>query len=237
MPYSFHWSVIGRGWPALARGLHVTFEVTAVALVAGLCLGLLLAVCRLSRSRWLAASARGYVTAFRSVPLPVVLLVFFLVVPQLLVALLHLPPRTDIRLVSALVAFSLVEAAYYAEIVRAGINAVPAGQAHAAHALGMTPGQSMRFVVLPQAFRVILPLLLTQAIILFQDSSLVYVIGLGDFFTIASNVGARDGTTVELIVFAGACYFCICTVLSAVVRRLQVRLDGVHGGSASGSSG
>ena len=81
----------------------------------------------------------------------------------------------------------------------------------------------MRFVVLPQAFRAILPLLLTQAIILFQDSSLVYLIGLGDFFTIASNVGARDGTTVELIVFAGVCYFCVCTLLSAIVRRLQMR--------------
>lgn len=223
MPYHFHWAIIGRDWPALARGLHITFEVTAVALVAGLCLGVLLAVCRLSRSRWLAAFARGYVTVFRSVPLAVVLLTFFLVVPQLLVALLHLPPRTDIRLVSALIAFSLFEAAYYAEIVRAGINAVPPGQAHAARALGLTRGQSMRFVVLPQAFSAILPLLLTQAIILFQDSSLVYVIGLGDFFTIASNVGARDGMTVELIVFAGACYFCVCTLLSAIVRRLQIR--------------
>jgi glutamate/aspartate transport system permease protein len=171
------------------------------------------------------------------VPLAVVLLAFFLVMPQLLVALLHLPPRTDIRLVSALIAFSLFEAAYYAEIVRAGINAVPPGQAHAARALGMTPGQSMRFVVLPQAFRAILPLLLTQAIILFQDSSLVYVIGLGDFFTIASNVGARDGTTVELIVFAGACYFCVCTLLSAIVRRLQIRLGSTSAGKAMSVTG
>jgi glutamate/aspartate transport system permease protein len=164
------------------------------------------------------------VTAFRAVPLLVVLLGFFLVAPQLLQALLHLPASTDIRRVSALIAFSLFEAAYYAEIIRAGINSIPAGQNQAALALGMTPLQGMLLIVLPQALRAVVPLLLTQAIILFQDTSLVYVIGLGDFFTIASNVGARDGTTVELILFAGACYFVACTVMSAVVQRLHRRL-------------
>ncbi|MFL9898661.1 ABC transporter permease subunit [Paraburkholderia fungorum] len=232
MPYSFHWTVIPKDLPELVRGLHITLEITAVALVAGFLLGVLLALFRLSRFRSLSAFARVYVTAFRAVPLPVVLLVFFLVVPQLLVAFLHLPPGSDIRRVSALIAFSLFEAAYYAEIIRAGINSVPAGQVNAALALGMTPLQSMRLIVLPQALRAIVPLLLTQAIILFQDTSLVYVIGLGDFFTIASNVGARDGTTVELVLFAGACYFCVCTAMSAVVRRLQVRLGGAAGTEA-----
>jgi glutamate/aspartate transport system permease protein len=228
MPYRFHWSVILKDLPELLRGLHLTLEITAVALVAGFLLGVLLALFRLSRSRSLSGFALAYVTAFRAVPLPVVLLVFFLVVPQVLVSLLHLPASTDIRRVSAVIAFSLFEAAYYAEIVRAGVNSVPAGQRNAALALGMTSLQSMRLIVLPQALRAIVPLLLTQAIILFQDTSLVYVIGLGDFFTIASNVGARDGTTVELILFAGACYFCVCTAMSAVVRRLQVRLGLRH---------
>lgn len=223
MAYQFHWSIIPRDLPELAHGLHITLEITAVALVAGFCLGVLLTLFRLSRSRLMSAFARAYVTAFRAVPLPVVLLVFFLVVPQLLTAVLHLSPDVDIRRVSALIAFSLFEAAYYAEIIRAGVRSVPAGQVGAALALGMTPLQSMRLVVFPQALRTIVPLLLTQAIILFQDSSLVYVIGLGDFFTIASNTGARDGTTVELILFAGACYFCVCTAMSAAVRRLQTR--------------
>ena len=224
MAYRFHWSVVPKDLPELSRGLHITLEITAVALIAGFCLGVLLTLCRLSRSRPLAAFARGYVTAFRAVPLLVVLLGFFLVAPQLLQAVLHLPASTDIRRVSALIAFSLFEAAYYAEIIRAGINSVPEGQNQAALALGMTPLQGMLLIVLPQALRAVVPLLLTQAIILFQDTSLVYVIGLGDFFTIASNVGARDGTTVELILFAGACYFCVCTVMSAVVRRLHRRL-------------
>lgn len=225
MPYRFHWSVIPKALPELARGLHLTLEITAVALVCGLLLGVLLALLRLSRFRALSAFARAYVTAFRAVPLPVVLLAFFLVVPQMLTTWLHLPASTDIRRVSALIAFSLFEAAYYAEIIRAGVRSVPAGQFAAARALGMTPLQGMRLIVLPQALRSVVPLLLTQAVILFQDTSLVYVIGLGDFFTIASNVGSRDGTTVELTLFAGACYFCVCTAMSAVVRRLGRRTE------------
>jgi glutamate/aspartate transport system permease protein len=224
MAYRFHWSVIPKDLPELSQGLHVTLEISAVALVAGFALGVLLTLCRLSRSRPLAAFARGYVTAFRAVPLLVVLLGFFLVVPQLLTAWLHIPASTDIRRISALIAFSLFEAAYYAEIIRAGVNSVPGGQNEAALALGMTRLQGMTLVVLPQALRAVVPLLLTQAIILFQDTSLVYVIGLGDFFTIASNIGARDGTTVELILFAGACYFCVCTAMSGIVRRLHRRL-------------
>jgi glutamate/aspartate transport system permease protein len=224
MLYHFNGSVIPKDLPELARGLHITLQITAVGLVAGFALGTLLTLCRLSRWRALQVAARAYVTAFRAVPLLVVLLGFFLVVPQVLAALLHVPPSTDIRRVSAMVAYSLFEAAYYAEIIRAGINSVPSGQRQAALALGMTPLQGMRLVVLPQALRAVVPLLLTQAIILFQDTSLVYVIGLGDFFTIASDIGARDGTTVELILFAGACYFCICTTLSALVRRLQRRM-------------
>lgn len=145
--------------------------------------------------------------------------------PQFLQSVLHLGADTDIRRVSALVAFSLFEAAYYSEIIRAGIKSVPSGQANAALALGMTTGQSTRLIVLPQALRAAAPLLLTQAVILFQDTSLVYVIGLNDFFTVSSNAGARDGTTVQLILFAGACYFVECTAMSAVVRGLHRRLD------------
>jgi len=129
----------------------------------------------------------------------------------------------DIRLTSALVAFALFEAAYYSEIIRAGIQSVPKGQVAAGLALGLTPGQTMRLVVLPQAFRNMVPLLLTQAIILFQDTSLVYVIGLSDFFGTAYKVGDRDGRLVELLLFAGAVYFVLCFSASQLVRRLQAR--------------
>ena len=171
----------------------------------------------------LAWFAKAYVTVFRSIPLVMVLLWFFLIVPQLLQGVLGLSPTIDIRLASAMVAFSLFEAAYYSEIIRAGIQAVPRGQVNAAFALGMNYAQAMRLVILPQAFRAMVPLLLTQAIVLFQDTSLVYVISLADFFRTAANIGDRDGTTVEMVLFAGACYFVICSLASALVKGLQKR--------------
>jgi glutamate/aspartate transport system permease protein len=123
-----------------------------------------------------------------------------------------------------MVAFALFQAAYYAEIIRAGIQSVPSGQIGAALALGMTYGQAMRLVVLPQAFRNMTPLLLTQSVILFQDTSLVYVSALADFFGAAYKVGDRDGRLVELLLFAGGVYFCICYAASYFVKRYQKRL-------------
>jgi glutamate/aspartate transport system permease protein len=222
--HHFHWMVIARALPELAMGLHITLQITAVALIAGFVWGVALTVLRLSGVKVLSVLANAYVTAFRAVPLVMVLLGFYLVVPQILQSVLHLSAGVDIRRVSALVAFSLFEAAYYSEIIRTGIKSVPVGQRNAALALGMTPNQSMGLVILPQAFRAAAPLLLTQAIILFQDTSLVYVIGLSDFFTISSNIGARDGTTVELTLFAGVCYFVVCTMTSALVKQVQRRL-------------
>jgi glutamate/aspartate transport system permease protein len=151
-----------------------------------------------------------------------VVLWFYLIVPQALKALFG-EGLGDIRLTSALVAFALFEAAYYSEIIRAGIQSVPKGQIDAGLALGLTHGQTMRLIVLPQAFRNMMPLLLTQAIILFQDTSLVYVIGLSDFFGTAYKVGDRDGRLVELLLFAGAVYFVICFSVSQAVKRLQAR--------------
>ncbi|MGF2508081.1 ABC transporter permease subunit, partial [Ralstonia pseudosolanacearum] len=153
-----------------------------------------------------------------------VLLWFFLIVPQVLQKLFNLSPATDMRMTSALVAFALFEAAYYSEIIRAGIQSVSRGQMFAAYAMGMTYGQAMRLVILPQAFRNMIPLLLTQAIILFQDTSLVYVSALSDFFTQAYNIGERDGRIVELLLFAGFCYFVICFGASVLVKRLQKKV-------------
>jgi glutamate/aspartate transport system permease protein len=153
-----------------------------------------------------------------------VLLWFFLIVPQFLQNVLGLSAEVDIRLASAMVAFSLFEAAYYSEIIRAGIQAVSRGQVNAAFALGMTYMQAMKLIILPQAFRAMVPLLLTQAIVLFQDTSLVYVISLADFFRTATNVGDRDGTTVEMVLFAGACYFVVCLVASGLVKSLQKKV-------------
>ncbi|HEX5802288.1 MAG TPA: glutamate/aspartate ABC transporter permease GltK [Azospira sp.] len=220
--YAFDWTSIPGAIPLLAKGMLITFEVTVTAIVVGIVWGTLLAIARLSTNVVLAKAAAGYVNLFRSVPLVMVILWFYLIVPQGLKALFG-DDIGDIRLTSALVAFALFEAAYYSEIIRAGIQSVSKGQASAGLALGFTPGQTMRLIVLPQAFRNMTPLLLTQAIILFQDTSLVYVIGLSDFFGTAYKVGDRDGRLVELLLFAGFVYFVICFSASLLVKRLQAR--------------
>ena len=221
--YSFDWSSIPGAIPYLWEGMLRTLQITLVAVTAGMILGTILAVCRLSRSRVLSTVAGLYVTCFRSVPLVMVLLWFYLLVPHLVKRIVG-NPSLDIRLLSAFVAFSLFEASYYAEIIRAGIQSVSKGQVSAGLALGMTGGETMRLIILPQAFRRMIPLLLTQAIILFQDTSLVYVMGLADFFGVAYNTGDRDGTLVELILFSGAVYLVICFVASTLVRKMQKKI-------------
>jgi glutamate/aspartate transport system permease protein len=222
--HHFNWSSVLSSLPTLWTGAIITFKITVLALVFGILWGTVLALFRLSGIKPLEWFAKGYVTLFRSIPLVMVLLWFFLIVPQFLQNVLGLSPEIDIRLASAMVAFSLFEAAYYSEIIRAGIQAVSRGQVNAAFALGMTYTQSMKLIVLPQAFRAMVPLLLTQAIVLFQDTSLVYVISLADFFRTATNVGDRDGTTVEMVLFAGACYFVVCLVASGLVKSLQKKV-------------
>lgn len=219
---SWDWSSIPGALPYLLTGAGVTLRIVATAMVVGLIWGSILAVARVIGPRWLAWLAAAYVNAFRSVPLVMVILWFYLVVPSLLKAVCGGAVQ-DIRLASALTAFALFESAYYSEIIRAGIQSVAPGQYGAAIALGLTPMQAMRYVVLPQALRNMLPLLLTQAVILFQDSSLVYVIGLADFFGAAQKVGERDGRLPELLVFAGAVYFLTSFALSLGVRFLTSR--------------
>lgn len=222
--HQFDWSSIAGALPTLWRGAIVTLEITVLAIVVGIVWGTVLALMRLSGVAPLGWFAKGYVTVFRSIPLVMVLLWFFLIVPQFLQSVLGLSANIDIRLASAMVAFSLFEAAYYSEIIRAGIQSVSRGQVNASFALGMTYGQSMRYIILPQAFRAMVPLLLTQAIVLFQDTSLVYVISLADFFRTATNIGDRDGTMVEMVLFAGAVYFVICTLASSLVKVLRKKV-------------
>ena len=221
--YEFDWSSIAPSMPYLLQGLVVTAKITITAIVFGIIWGTVLAVMRLSPIKAISWFATAYVNVFRSIPLVMVLLWFYLVVPSLLQNVLGLSPKTDIRLISAMVAFSLFEAAYYSEIIRAGIMSISRGQSSAALALGMTHGQSMRLVILPQAFRAMVPLLLTQGIVLFQDTSLVYVLSLADFFRTASTIGERDGTQVEMILFAGLVYFVISLAASALVSYLKKR--------------
>ncbi|MCK9380558.1 MAG: glutamate/aspartate ABC transporter permease GltK [Sulfuritalea sp.] len=224
MGYDFDWSSIPGALPFLWDGMKVTLEITLTAIAVGIVWGTLLAMMRLSAVPVLSWFAAGYINLFRSIPLLMVLLWFFLIVPRLLEGLLGFAPGSDMRLSSAMVGFALFESAYYAEIIRAGIQSVPKGQVAAAFALGMSYSEAMRLVVLPQAFRNMVPLLLTQAIILFQDTSLVYVSALADFFGAAYKVGDRDGRLVELLLFAGAVYFIICYSASLLVRYFRKRM-------------
>jgi glutamate/aspartate transport system permease protein len=219
--YELDWTSIPGAMPFLLKGMFISLEITLSAIVFGIVWGTLLAMMRLSSIRPLSWFAAGYVNLFRAIPLIMVLLWFFLIVPHLLESLLGFPRGSDMRLGSAIAGFALFEAAYYSEIIRAGIQSVPKGQMAAASALGMSYRQSMYLVVLPQAFRNMIPLLLTQGIILFQDTSLVYVSALADFFGAAYKVGDRDGRLVELLLFAGAVYFVICFAASQLVRYFQ----------------
>lgn len=218
--YEFDWSSIVPSLPYLLDGLVITLKITVTAVVIGILWGTMLAVMRLSSFAPVAWFAKAYVNVFRSIPLVMVLLWFYLIVPGFLQNVLGLSPKNDIRLISAMVAFSMFEAAYYSEIIRAGIQSISRGQSSAALALGMTHWQSMKLIILPQAFRAMVPLLLTQGIVLFQDTSLVYVLSLADFFRTASTIGERDGTQVEMILFAGFVYFVISLSASLLVSYL-----------------
>lgn len=212
-------------WSFLADGLLVSVRICVVAFALGLLGGLALALMSLTDGG-LRLVARFYVSVFRSVPLIMVLLWFFLIVPDL-VARLSGGTVGDVRLLSAISGFALFEAAYCGEILRTGIQSISNRQMDAARSLGMSWLQSMRLVILPQAWRKTTPLLLTQAIILFQDTSLVYIISLTDFFGAAYRIGERDGRMVALLTLAGVSYFLICFALSKGVGRIQ-HLKSVH---------
>ncbi|MBI4754439.1 MAG: amino acid ABC transporter permease [Betaproteobacteria bacterium] len=217
--------VIVRTLPYLWKGFQYTLQLTAIAALGGICFGTFLALGRLSGSKPLALAAAGYVNLMRSIPLVLVIFWFYFLVPFVLQSITG-AERTPLVGAdrSAYITFIMFEAAYFCEIVRAGIQSIPKGQVGAAYAVGLTYGQAMRHVILPQAFRNMLPVLLTQTIILFQDTSLVYVLSVTDFLGAASKIAQRDSRLVEMYSFVAVVYFVICLLLSAAVRRLQTRI-------------
>ena len=212
----FDVQVIVDSLPFLAEGLVLSFQLTLLAIVGGLAFGTVLAIMRNSGIVPLVWIAAIYVNFFRSLPLILVIFWFYFLVPLVIGEAVG-------SFQSALIAFTLFEAAYYSEIMRAGLSSVSRGQINAGYALGFSWRQNMQFVILPQAFRNMLPVLVTQGIILFQDTSLVYVVALRDFMTAASVVATREGRLIELYVFAALVYFVICFAGSLFVRRLQKR--------------
>ena len=211
---SFDTKVIFDNLHFLLEGMQTTLLLTVIAISGGLLLGTLLALARLAPFKPLSMVAATYVNFFRSMPLILVIFWFYFLVP-------HILGRPVGGFQSVLVAFVLFEAAYYCEIMRAGIQSVRKGQVSAGQALGLTYAQNMRYVVLPQAFRNMVPILLTQAIILFQDTSLVYVVGVKDFLVSADLIANRENRILEMFTTAALVYFVICLSGSILIRRLQ----------------
>ncbi|MFV3368687.1 amino acid ABC transporter permease [Pseudomonas sp. NY15435] len=209
--------------PGLWEGMLTTLQLMILGVLGGVVLGTILALMRLSNSKLLSNIAGFYVNYFRSIPLLLVITWFYFAVPFILRWITGQDTPVG-AFTSCLVAFMMFEAAYYCEIVRAGIQAIPKGQIGASYALGMTYGQSMRLIILPQAFRKMTPLLLQQSIILFQDTSLVYSVGLMDFLNAARSRGDIIGQPHEFLIFAGLVYFVISFAASLCVKRLQKRL-------------
>ena len=222
----FDFDVIQRSWVYLFReGMTFTLTLTALAMTGGIIFGTLLAMMRLSSVRAVSLLAGGYVNLMRSVPLVLVIFWFFFLVPYIGQWILREPNPVRVGAwISSVVTFTMFEAAYYCEIMRAGIQSIPRGQVWSGYALGLNYWQTMAQVVLPQAFRNMLPVLLTQTIILFQDTSLVYVISATDFFGAAVKVANRDYRLVEMYTFVAVVYFVMSYGLSTLVKRLQERI-------------
>ena len=210
----FNWDLISS---FLLRGLYFSLFLTVVATLGGVFFGTLLALMRLSGKKWLDAPAAVYVNGMRSIPLVMVIRWFFLLVPFVI----GRPIGAEI---SAVITFIAFEAAYFSEIMRAGIQSIPRGQVFAGQAMGMTYKQNMTLVVLPQAFRNMLPVLLTQTIILFQDTSLVYAIGAYDLLKGFETAGKNFGRPIEAYLMAAVIYFVICYLLSYLVKRLHKKI-------------
>jgi glutamate/aspartate transport system permease protein len=221
----FDYQVIIKSLPFLMDGLLLSAKLFVIALAGGIFFGTLLAMARLSSFKFLSLPAGGFVNLIRAIPFIMAIFWFYFLTPMLVNKITGQQGEAVGPFTSAIVAFIMVEAAYYSEIIRAGIQSVPRGQPWAAYALGMNYWQAMGFVVLPQAFRNMIPIMLTQAIILFQDTSLVYVVGLKDFLGAASKAGQISGRIVELFVFVALVFLVICFSASRLVKYLQARMD------------
>src|ERR1044072_4636773 len=222
----FDFEVIQRALPYLFKeGMVFTLTLTAIAATGGIVFGTALAMMRLSALKSVSMLAGGYVNLMRSVPLVLVIFWFYFLVPYIGAWLIGAKEPVAVgAFLSCVITFTMFQAAYYSEIMRAGIQSIARGQVAAGQALGLDYWQVMGYIVLPQAFRNMLPVLLTQTIILFQDTSLVYVISVTDFFGAAAKVANRDYRLVEMYTFCAVVYFIISFTLSYFVKRLQQRL-------------
>ncbi|MBE9610566.1 amino acid ABC transporter permease [Chitinilyticum piscinae] len=210
------WQLIADNRELLVEGMLYSLKLTGTAMLGGIVIGCLLALARLSSFKPLSLFAAFYVNLFRSVPLVLVIFWFYFLIPYFG---FQIGPDK-----SVFITFTLFEAAYYSEIIRAGIQSISRGQVSAAYALGLTYPQTMRYILLPQAFRNMLPVLLTQTVVLFQDTSLVTIIGIKDFMGSNVVVASNNSAMTEMYTFAALAYFCVCFPVSLMLKRLHKRI-------------
>ena len=206
-------------------GMTFTLTLTVLVVIGGVIFGTMLALMRLSSVKPISIFATAYINLMRSVPLVLVIFWFYFLVPYIGAWITGASQPVKVgAFLSSVITFTMFEAAYYAEIMRAGIQSIPRGQIWAGYALGLNYWQTMGKIVLPQAFRNMVPILLTRTIVMFQDTSLVYVLSITDFLGAASKVAERDGRLVEMYLFVAVVYFVMCVAGSFLVRRLQRRI-------------
>ena len=212
----FDWKVIADNFFFLMRGLGTTLQLAVIAIAGGFILGTLVGMARLSSRFYIYYPATIFVNLLRSIPLILVIFWFYFLVP-----IIAGRPLGDF--LSASIAFIIFEASYFAEIIRAGIQSIPKGQMQAGQSTGMNYRQMMQHIIIPQALKNMIPSLLTQSVIIFQDTSLAYVIGLKEFLRSASIVDAREVRSLELYTFVGIVYFLICFGMSSLTKKWEAK--------------
>jgi glutamate/aspartate transport system permease protein len=228
---SLDFSIVGQAWPYLCSGLLFSLALTAAAFVIGMILGTCFALVQHFEVPVLTQIVRGYIALIRSIPLILVLFWFFFLVP---IVLGHLSgngrPVPIGATWTAFITFGLFEAAYYSEIIRVGLRAVNRGQFEACQALALSTFDTYRCVILPQVIRVASPIILSQTIILFQDTSLVYVLSLTDLLGAASKLAQLNGRLVEMYLVVAVVYLAISSAASQCVASLRKRyaIAGTH---------
>lgn len=217
-------SIVYENLPYLWQGLQFSLLLTAVGFGAGMFLGTILALLQHLEVPVGAQFAKGYVALIRSIPLILVLFWFFFLVPLIIGAVTNNGRPVPIGGVwTAFITFSLFEAAYYSEIIRVGLRSLNKGQYEAAQALSLSTYKTYRYVILPQVVRVTSPIILSQTIILFQDTSLVYVLSLTDLVGAASKLAQLNGRLIEMYLTVAVVYLVICCAASQLVAYLRRR--------------
>lgn len=225
MFYEFDWGVIEKSWTYLIfDGLLFTLIVTAISSIGGLILGLILVMMRISENKVLELISSTYVDIIRSLPLILVLFWFFFFMPYIIGWIVGSDQPIKIGVfLTVIITFIMFESAFYCEIFRSGIKAIPKNQIEASLSLGLSRFQSFRYVIFPQVFKNVFPMLITQLIIVFQDTSVVYVISAIDFLGAATMIARQEHRLVELYIFAAVIYFVISFSVSRYSKHLQNR--------------